>query len=127
MSQNDFKQWGVNSVVALVGAAIFIFGVYSTALLPLMGWTGLGAFLILLTVTLITSRFTVPVTHVDGASHTTKSVADALIFLAVMLYTLAPAFNFGPAIVLAAAVALVSSFDRSTRLATMFSVCGSMA
>jgi len=127
MSKNDFKPWIVTSVVASIGAAIFIFGVYSTAALPLMGWAGLGAFLLLLTITLITSRVTVPVTHVDGASHTTKSVADALIFLAVMMYTLAPAFNFGPTIVLAAAVALVSSFDRTNRLATLFSVSGSMA
>ena len=95
--------------------------------LPFMGWAGLGAFLLLLTITLITSRFTVPVTHVDGGSQTTKSVADALIFLAVMMYTLAPAFNFGPPIVLTAAVALVASFDRSDRLAMIFSVSGSMA
>jgi len=127
MSKNDFKPWIVTSVVASIGAAIFIFGVYSTAALPFMGWAGLGAFFLLLTITLITSRCTVPVTHADGASYTTKSVADALIFLAVMMYTLAPAFNFGPTIVLAAAVALVSSFDRTNRLATLFSVSGSMA
>ena len=127
MSKNDFRQWGVACVVASVGAAIFIFGVYSATALPLMGWTGLGAFFLLLTITLITSGFTVPVTHVDGASHTTKSVADALIFLALMMYTLAPTFNLGPTIILAAAVAVVSSFDRNKRLASLFAISGSMA
>src|SRR5689334_18558848 len=127
MSKNDFRQWGVACVVASVGAAIFIFGVYSAMALPLMGWTGLGAFFLLLTITLITSGFTVPVTHVDGASHTTKSVADALIFLALMMYTLAPTFNLGPTIILAAAVAVVSSFDRNKRLASLFAISGSMA
>lgn len=127
MSKNDFRQGIVACVVASVGAAILIFGVYSTAALPLMGWTGLGAFLLLLTITLITSGFTVPVTHVDGASQTTKSVADALIFLALMMYTLAPTFNLGPTIILAAAVAVVSSFDRNKRLASLFAISGSMA
>jgi diguanylate cyclase (GGDEF)-like protein/putative nucleotidyltransferase with HDIG domain len=127
MAKNDFKQWVVTSVVASIGAAIFLFGAYSTAELPFMGWAGVGAFLLLLTITLITSPFTVPVTHVDGGSQTTKSVADALIFLAVMMYALAPAFNFGPPILLTAVVALVSSFDRSNRLAMIFSMSGSMA
>src|SRR6266511_2261876 len=112
MSKIDIKKWAVTTVVASIGAGLLLFGAYSTVVkLPFLGWTGLGPFLLLLAITLVTSRFTVPVTHVDGGSHTHKSVADALIFLAVMMYTLAPAFNFGPAIVLAAAVAIVTSFD----------------
>ena len=126
ISNIDFKQWIVTSVVASVGAAILVFGAYSTVQLPFLGWTGLAAFFLLLAITLVTSRFTVPVTHADGASHTTKSVADALIFFAVMLYTLAPTFNLGPTIILAAAVALVSSFNRNNRLASLFSVSGSV-
>src|SRR5919206_3789063 len=127
MSKIDFKQWIVTIAVAAVGGAIFVFGAYSTVHLPFMGWAGLAAFVLLLAITLVTSRFTVPVTHADGGSHTTKSVADALIFLAVMMYTLAPTFNFGPTIILAAAVAVVSSFDRNNRLASLFAISGSMA
>ena len=126
MSKIDIKKWAVTAVVASVGAGLFLFGAYSTVKLPFLGWTGLGPFLLLLAITLVTSRFTVPVTHVDGGSQTHKSVADALIFLAVMMYTLAPAFNFGPAIVLAAAVAVVSSFDLNDRLSSLFAVSTSI-
>src|SRR6202048_5600134 len=90
--------------VAAIGAAILILGIVSTARLPLLGWSGLGSFLILLVLTLLSSRFTVPVTNVDGISQTHKSVADAFIFLSVMMCTTSPANSVGPAIILAAFV-----------------------
>ena len=99
MPKIDFKKTIVTAIVASVGAALLLYGVYSTLRLPFLSWSGLAAFFLLLAVTLVTSRFTVPVTHVDGASQTQKSVADTLIFLAVMMYTLAPANNFGPPII----------------------------
>ena len=82
--------------------------------------------LLLLVITIVTSRFSVPVTHVDGGSQTQKSVADALIFLAVMMYTVAPTSNFGPPIILATAVAIVTSFDRKQRLASVFTISTSI-
>lgn len=126
MPKIDFKKTIVTAVVAFLGAALLLYGLYSLFKLPLLSWSGLAAFFLLLGVTLVTSRFTVPVTHVDGASQTQKSVADTLIFLAVMMYTLAPANNFGPPIILAAAVASVASLDLSQRLASIFSICTSV-
>ena len=126
MPKIDFKKAAVTASVASVGAALLLYGTYSVLRLPLLSWSGLAAFLLLLGVTLVTSRFVVPVTHVDGAAQTQKSVADTLIFLAVMMYTLAPTNNFGPPIILAAAVACVSSLDMSKRLASVYSICSSV-
>ena len=108
--------------VAAIGAAILILGIVSTARLPLIGWSGLGSFVILLVLTLLSSRFTVPVTNVDGISQTHKSVADAFIFLAVMMYTTSPANSVGPAIILAALVGFLSSYSFSERWPTVFAV-----
>jgi diguanylate cyclase (GGDEF)-like protein/putative nucleotidyltransferase with HDIG domain len=111
---------------ATIGTAILIFGIVSTARLPLLSWSGLGSFMILLVLTLLSSRFTVPVTNVEGTSHTHKSVADAFIFLAVMMYTTAPANSMGPAIILSAIVGLICSFSLGERWPTVFEVSNSV-
>jgi diguanylate cyclase (GGDEF)-like protein/putative nucleotidyltransferase with HDIG domain len=112
--------------VAAVGGWILILGIASTVRLPLLGWSGVGSFVILLVLTLLCSRFTVPVTNVDGMSHTQKSVADAFIFLAVMMYTTAPANSVGPAIMLAAIVGFLASFSFAERWPTVFAVGSSI-
>ncbi|MDX6443820.1 MAG: hypothetical protein QOH71_894 [Blastocatellia bacterium] len=108
--------------VGAIGGAILVLGLVSTVRIPIMGWHGLGSFAILLVLTLLSGRFTVPVTNVDGTSQTHKSVADAFIFLAVMLYTTMPANSFGPALILAAIVGFISSFSLSERWPTVFAV-----
>jgi diguanylate cyclase (GGDEF)-like protein/putative nucleotidyltransferase with HDIG domain len=108
--------------VAAIGGAILILGIASMVRLPILGWSGVGSFVILVVLTLLCSRFTVPVTNVDGISHTHKSVADAFIFLAVMMYTTAPANSVGPAIMLAAIVGFIASFSFAERWPTVFAV-----
>ena len=108
--------------VAAIGGGLLVLAVSSTLRLPLLSWSGLGSFAILLVLTFASSRFTVPVTNVDGVSQSHKSVADAFIFLAVMMYTLAPANNLGPAIILAAIVAFISSFSFAHRWSTVFEI-----
>jgi diguanylate cyclase (GGDEF)-like protein/putative nucleotidyltransferase with HDIG domain len=108
--------------VSAIGFALLIVAITSALRLPLMGWSGLGSFAVLLILTVACSRFTVPVTNVDGVSESNKSVADAFIFLAVMMYTLAPANNLGPAIILAAIVGFVSSFSFAKRMSTVFAI-----
>src|SRR3989440_1686730 len=115
MFKEKLKRVLTVAVVASTAGVVLLYGLYSIVKLPFLGWGGLGAFLLLLGLTVFTSRFTVPVANVDGGSQTHKSVADAFIFLAVMMYTLAPANNFGPAIILAAVVAFVPSFDLKKR------------
>jgi diguanylate cyclase (GGDEF)-like protein/putative nucleotidyltransferase with HDIG domain len=106
--------------VGALGVGLLLYAAYSTTKLPILGWSGLGSFLLLLALTLVTSRWVVPVTSVDGSSHTNKSVADAFIFLAVMMYTVTPAYNLGPPVILAASVAFGSSFQFRQRWSLAF-------
>jgi diguanylate cyclase (GGDEF)-like protein/putative nucleotidyltransferase with HDIG domain len=108
--------------VATIGGLVSLYAVISIFRLPLLGWSGFVSFAALLIVTVISSRFTVPVTNIDGVSQMNKSVADAFIFFAVMTFTLAPASNLGPAVILAAVVGLISSFHFAQRWSTVFAV-----
>jgi len=126
MRNINLKKCLVTAAVASVAAALLLYAAYSTAQLPFSSFSGWGVFLLLLGLTLVTSGFTVPVTHVQGGTESYKSVADALIFLAVMMYTLAPANSFGPPIILAAVVAAVATVDLNKRLASIFAVSNSV-
>jgi diguanylate cyclase (GGDEF)-like protein/putative nucleotidyltransferase with HDIG domain len=108
--------------VSAIGFSLLLFAITAAVRLPLLGWSGLASFFVLLILTVACSRFTVPVTNVDGASESNRSVADAFIFLAVMMYTLTPANNLGPAIILAAIVGFVSSFSFAKRMTTVFAI-----
>ena len=108
--------------VTIVGAVILVGGIFSTIRLPVFTWSGLAPFVVLIGITLISSRFTVRFTNVDGSSQSHKSVADAFIFLAVMMYTTPPANTLGPAIVLAAIVGFISSLSDDGRWNRIFAV-----
>src|SRR5712671_4386530 len=110
MQKTNWKTLLLVGGVAAIGTAILLLGIASTVRLPILGWHGLGSFVVLLVLTLLSGRFTVPVTNVDGTSQTHKSVADAFIFLAVMMYATTPTNSVGPALILAAVVG-ISSFS----------------
>jgi diguanylate cyclase (GGDEF)-like protein/putative nucleotidyltransferase with HDIG domain len=122
MQKPNWKSLLLVGGVAALGAVILMFAIASTLRLPVLGWHGLASFLVLWVLTLLSSRFTVPVTNVDGSSQTHKSVADALVFLAVMMYTTGPVPSIGPALILAALVGFISSFSRSDRWPSVFAV-----
>ncbi|MGI8835547.1 MAG: diguanylate cyclase [Pyrinomonadaceae bacterium] len=92
------------SVLLLFSALI------STVKLPFLSRAGLFSWLVLLALTVVASRFTVSITTTLGAHQSRKSVADALVFLAVILYAVPPADTAGPATLLAAIVAFVSTY-----------------
>ena len=69
----------------------------STVKLPFLTSAGLLSWLVLLVLTLAASRFTVSITTTVGVSQSRKSVADAFVFLAVILYAVPPADTAGPA------------------------------
>src|ERR1051325_10522992 len=102
MPKLNWKSLLLLVAVSFVGAVILVGGIFSTVRLSVFTWSGLAPFVVLIGITLLSSRFTVPFTNVDGSSQSHKSVADAFIFLAVMMYTMPPANTLGPAIVLAA-------------------------
>src|SRR5438309_7073377 len=122
MPRSNWKSLLLVSGVATIGGALLIAAIVSTVRLPLLGWSGLLPFVVLVVLTLRAIRFTGPGNNVDGSSQTHKSVADALIFLAVMIYTLPPAESVGPAIILAAIVGFVVSFSLAERWSTVFAI-----
>ncbi len=94
----------------LLGAALV-----STVRLPLLTSSGLLSWFVLLGLTLAASRFTVSITTTVGVSQSRKSVADALVFLAVILYAVPPTEAAGPATLLAAIVGFVSTYGLASR------------
>ena len=118
----NIKRFILVGGVASVGTALLLYAAFKAVKLPFLTWSGLGSFFLLLFLTVVTSRFTVPVTSVDGSSQTNRSVADTFIFLAAMMYTTAPANNWGPPVILAAVVAFVSSFKLSQRWSSVFTI-----
>jgi diguanylate cyclase (GGDEF)-like protein/putative nucleotidyltransferase with HDIG domain len=116
MSQK--KNW--KSTVLLIttsalGALLLCSALVSTVKLPFLTTAGLLSWLVLLVLTLAASRFTVSITTTVGVSQSRKSVADALVFLAVILYAVPPSDTAGPATLLAAIVGFVSTCGLSSR------------
>ncbi len=101
--------------ISALGALLLSSALVSTVKLPFLTSAGLLSWLVLLVLTLAASRFTVSITTTVGGIQSRKSVADALVFLAVILYTVPPAETAGPATLLAAIVGFVSTYGLSSR------------
>lgn len=107
--------------ISALGLLLLVSALISTVELPFLTRAGLFSWLVLLILTLVASRFNVSITTTVGAHQSRKSVADALVFLAVILYAVPPADTAGPATLLAAIVAFVSTYgltDRRESIAT---------
>jgi diguanylate cyclase (GGDEF)-like protein/putative nucleotidyltransferase with HDIG domain len=122
MPRLNWKSLSLLVAVSVAGLAILLGGVLWTVRLPLLGWSGAAMVVVLAALTVVSSRFTVPVTSVDGSHQTNKSVADAFIFLGVMMYTTAPANSFGPAILLAAIVGFIASLSTADKWSKVYAV-----
>ncbi len=114
------EQWNRNSTVfvsCIAALALILLGVglISTIGLPLLTNSGLVAWVVLVVLTLGASRFTVALSNNVGVSQSRKSVADAFIFLAVILYAVPPANTAGPATLLAGIVGFVSTYGLTSR------------
>lgn len=101
--------------IRVIALGLLCTSLISTATLPFFTSAGLLLWLVLLVLTLAASRFTVSITSTIGVSQSRKSVADALVFLAVILYAVPPADAAGPATLLAAIVGLVSTYGLASR------------
>lgn len=99
------------SLGAMVSTAVLVLAVsfISILRLPFIAKAGLMPWLVLVILTAAVSRFVVSVTSTDGTSQSGKSVADALVLLAIILYAVPPASTAGPATLLAGIVGLVAS------------------
>jgi diguanylate cyclase (GGDEF)-like protein/putative nucleotidyltransferase with HDIG domain len=126
MPEGNWKTLALLGCVAALASVLLVLSLISIAGLPLTGWTGLTPLAGLLLLTLAASQFKVSVTNVDGAGQSEKSVADAFIFLAAMMYAVEPARSVGPAVILAAVVGLISSWKSSDRRITVFTTAAAI-
>lgn len=116
MSQKkNWKSTFLLNSISAVAALLLCSALVSTLTLPLLSSAGLLSWLVLLVLTLAASRFTVSITTSVGVSQSRKSLADALVFLAVILYAVPPSETAGPATLLAAIVGFVSTYGLSSR------------
>src|SRR2546426_8573470 len=101
--------------ISTLGFLLVCSAIVSTVKLPFLTSAGLLSWLVLLVLTLAASRFTVSITTTVGVSQSRKSLADAFVFLAVILYAVPPADTAGPATLLAAIVGFVSTYGLASR------------
>lgn len=120
MSKGKWQSLALLSGVAVLASALLLISIISLAGLSPTGWNGITPLIGLLLLTLIASHFKVSVTSADGSSQSERSVADAFIFLAAMLYAAEPASSVGPAVFLAAVAGLLSSWKAAARRITIF-------
>jgi diguanylate cyclase (GGDEF)-like protein/putative nucleotidyltransferase with HDIG domain len=120
MPEGNWKTLALLGCVAALASVLLVLSLVSITALPLTGWAGLPPLAGLLVLTLAASRFTVSVTSGDGVSQSEKSVAEAFVFLAAMMYAVEPASSVGPAVILAAIVGFISSWKCSDRRITVF-------
>jgi diguanylate cyclase (GGDEF)-like protein/putative nucleotidyltransferase with HDIG domain len=120
MKKRFWKTTALLIAISAVCAALLASAFAATIKLPFLGRAGLISWLILLALTLAASRFTVSVTSTDGVRQSRKSIADAFVFLAVVLYAVPPANTAGPATLLAAIVGFVSTYGLSRKRESVF-------
>ncbi|HYU99833.1 MAG TPA: diguanylate cyclase [Pyrinomonadaceae bacterium] len=101
--------------ISAIGFLLVCSAMVSTLALPVLSSAGLLSWLVLLGLTLAASRFTVSITSTVGVNHSRKSVADAFVFLAIILYAVPPAITAGPATLLAAIVGFVSTYGLASK------------
>src|SRR5712691_2659344 len=115
---NTPKNWKSTLLLVCIsglGLLLLCSALISTVKLSFLARAGLLSWLVLLVLTVVASRFTVSITTNLGAHQSRKSVADSLVFLAVILYAVPPADTAGPATLLAAIVAFVSTYGLASR------------
>ncbi|MGH9930290.1 MAG: diguanylate cyclase [Pyrinomonadaceae bacterium] len=118
--ERTWKSKGFLISVSAIASLLLCSALVSTVRLPILASAGLLSWLALLGLTLAASRFTVSITNTVGVSQSRKSVADALVFLAIILYAVPPATSPGPATLLGAIVGFVSTHGLSSRRESLF-------
>ncbi|MBA2526382.1 MAG: hypothetical protein H0V18_11485 [Pyrinomonadaceae bacterium] len=88
MQKRNWKSSALFVVISATGGLLLFSAILSILKLPLLSPAGLASLFNLVLLTFAASRFTVALTGTDGVSQSRKSVADALVFLAVMLYAI---------------------------------------
>jgi len=102
-------------------AAVLVANAIGTMIaMPLLGPSGVGSWIVLAVLTLLVGRLTITVTSTDGVHQSRKSIADAFVFLAVMLYAIPPTDTAGPATLLAGIVGFLSTYRLANKRELIF-------
>jgi len=96
--------------ISVVSVVLLLSAVITTVDLALFTDVGIRSWLLLILITVASSPLTVRVTSNDGILRSKESIADSFVLLAVMLYAVPPSNATGPAVLLAALVAFVSTY-----------------
>lgn len=120
MQERNWKSSTLFVVISATGGLLLFSAILSIFKLPLLTPAGLASLFNLVLLTFAASQFTVALTGTDGVSQSRKSVADALVFLAVMLYAIPPTDTAGPATFLAAIVGFMSTYRLTSRRESIF-------
>ena len=100
--------------ISAVSAILLLSAAVATVDLALFTNIGIGSWLLLLAIAIASSPLTVRVASDDGILRSRESIADSFVLLAVMLYAVPPSNTAGPAVLLTAVVAFVSTYRIAT-------------
>ncbi|HJX91256.1 MAG TPA: diguanylate cyclase [Pyrinomonadaceae bacterium] len=120
MRTTNWKSTALLAPIAVISLGALLSGIPVTLELPLSGSASLASWVVLFVLTVAVSRFTVSVTSTDGVHRYRKSIADAFVFLAIILYAGPPLNAPGPAVLLAALVGFLSTYRLATRREMIF-------
>lgn len=120
MRTTNWKGTALLAPISVISLGALLSGIPATLGLPLFGSASLASWVVLFVLTVAVSRFTVSVTSTDGVHSYRKSIADAFVFLAIILYAGPPLNAPGPAVLLAALVGFLSTYRLATRREIIF-------
>ena len=110
MPETNWKSTALLAGISLSSAVLLLSAALNTVSLAFFSSHRINSWLVLLLLTVAASRLTVLVTSTDGTQRTRESIADAFVFVAVMIYAAPPANAPGPAVLLAALAGFASSY-----------------
>ena len=114
MPETNWKSTALLAGISVPSAVLLLSAAINVVNLAFFSQRGIGSWLLLVLLTLAASRLTVLVSSADGTRRTRESIADAFVFVAVMIYAAPPASAAGPAVLLAALVGFVSTYGVTT-------------
>src|SRR2546423_242033 len=114
MLKTNSKSTALLVGISAVSTVLLLSALLGTIHLALFTDVGIISWLLLLLLTIASSRLTVRVASTDGVLSSRESIADSFVMLAVMLYAVPPANSVGPAVLLAALVGFVSTFKNAS-------------
>jgi diguanylate cyclase (GGDEF)-like protein/putative nucleotidyltransferase with HDIG domain len=114
MLHTNWKSTALMAGISAVSALLLLSAAVATVDLALFTNIGIGSWLLLLAIAIASSPLTVRVASDDGILRSRESIADSFVLLAVMLYAVPPSNTAGPAVLLTAVVAFVSTYRIAT-------------